>query len=200
MSKAEPSLSDKILNASRTLLVTHGYQKLSMRKIAQEIGVSATSIYIHFKNKDHLLHTLMEHSIESLSKAIEKPDIENLTAAEKVEAIAKAYVNFATANPEEYQVIYLVKSHEMERYPKEKFRKVRRGYDLLAHVIEDAVKSGAIEESNPLLAAYTIWAQLHGVVSVVINNRLDFRISREDFLNSAIEHILQGYFIRTSLS
>lgn len=193
-------LKQKILDASRKMLINEGFKGLSMRKIAKEIGVSATSIYLHFENKDHLLHVLMEESIENLSVALEQAAQNCVDARDKIEAVIKAYAQFALQNPSKYQIIYLVKTDEMARYPKEKFRKVRRGYDLLSSAIEEGVLQGDLEVENPLVAAYSIWAQLHGVISVIMNNRLDTRIDKEIFIESSIEHILHGFLIRSTVN
>ena len=80
--------------------------------------------------------------------------------------------------------------------PKEKFRKARRGYALLESVIMDGIKEGLMELDKPMIAAYTIWAQLHGVVSVVFNQRLDSRIDRDEFIEESVEQIMQGFLIR----
>lgn len=72
MSKNQSTLRDRILEASRNVLFSKGYDSLSMRKIGKDIGVSATSIYLYFKNKDHLVHTIIEESVEELSASIEQ--------------------------------------------------------------------------------------------------------------------------------
>ena len=66
MSEAEQSLRDRILQTSRSILFSKGYDAISMRKIAGLVGVSATSIYLYFENKNHLVHTLIEESVEEL--------------------------------------------------------------------------------------------------------------------------------------
>jgi len=53
-----------------------------------------------------------------------------------------------------------------------------------------------MELDKPMIAAYTIWAQLHGVVSVVFNQRLDSRIDRDEFIEESVEQIMQGFLIR----
>mgnify|MGYP006295044155 CR=1 FL=1 len=200
MSKEELNLKERILEQSKMMLLEQGFKSLSMRKIARETGVTATSIYLHFESKDHLLHTLMEQSIEHLSRSLEEAADGTNQPVDKIECIVRAYVQFAFDHPMEYQVSYLVRTEEMARYPKEKFRKARRGYELLATVIEHGVKQGDLEVDNPLIAAYSIWAQLHGITTVVMNNRLDTRIQTKEFINSSIDHILQGFLLRTSVS
>src|SRR5690606_26056874 len=108
----------KILDTSRHFLFTEGYSSLSMRKIAKKVGASATSIYLYFENKDHLVHTLIEESVEELSVAIEQSAAKHVSTIDKFEAIIHAHVDFAFNNAEKYQVIYMVQSSKMSRYPK----------------------------------------------------------------------------------
>jgi AcrR family transcriptional regulator len=200
MSTTENSLREKILNISRHLLYNEGHTSLSMRGIAKEVGVSATSIYLHFDNKDHLLHTLIEEAVEALSVSIEERVNEDSDIISQFESIIRGYTEFAFAYPEKYQIIYMVRSDAMSRYPKEKFRKARRCYELLVKVIESGVKKGLMEEKDPLIAAYSIWGQLHGIISVVLNQRLDSRINKEHFIEESIQHIVEGFLVRTQVS
>ena len=195
----EKSLKERIISAARQVLLTDGYRNFSLRKIAREIGVSATSIYLHFENKDDLVHSLMEGAIERLNTKLEAQVKTTDDPITKLEALARKYVDFALNHPREYQVIYLISSDEMTRYPKEKFRKARRGYEIVISVFEQGVKSGLIAEDKPRIAAYTFWAQLHGVMSVVLSKRLDNRIDQEEFIQESIDHIIKGYQLRTAL-
>jgi AcrR family transcriptional regulator len=195
----DKSLKDRIIDAARQVLLSDGYRNFSLRKIAREIGVSATSIYLHFENKDGLIHSLMEEAIERLNTQLEAQIDVSEDPITKLEALAREYVNFALNHPREYQVIYLISSDEMTRYPKEKFRKARRGYEIVISVFEQGVASGLIAEDKPRIAAYTFWAQLHGVMSVVLSKRLDNRIDQTDFIEESIDHIIKGYQLRTSL-
>lgn len=196
----EVPLRDQILNNSRHILYKDGYKSLSMRKIARKAEVTATSIYLYFENKDHLLHTLIEESVEDLSTHIEEQALPKANTIDRFKAIIQSYVEFGMSNPEKYEIIYQVRSDAMARYPKEKFRKARRAYELLVKTIEEGVKEGLMEVDDPVLAAYSIWAQLHGVVSVVLNGRLDSRINKEQFVEESIEHVIQGFLERAAVS
>ncbi|MAL17428.1 MAG: TetR family transcriptional regulator [Balneola sp.] len=196
----EVPLRDQILDISRHLLYQEGYKALSMRKIAKQADVTATSIYLYFENKDHLLHTLIEESVEDLSQFIETRSLPKTDSIERFKAITESYVQFALEYPEKYKIIYKVRSDSMARYPKEKFRKARRAYELLVKTIEESVTQGLMEVEKPVVAAYSIWAQLHGVVSVVLNKRLDSRINSDQFIEDSIELVVQGFLVRTTVS
>src|SRR5690554_4110820 len=121
MSEVEITLREKILDISRDLLFKEGYKALSMRKIAKKADVSATSIYLHFDNKDHLLHTLIEESVEDLSRFIESRALPQTEVLSRFEAIIKSYVDFGITHPEKYEMIYMVRPEAMARYPRDKF-------------------------------------------------------------------------------
>lgn len=193
-------LKEQIIDAAREVLLSRGYRNFSLRKIAAEIGVSATSIYLHFENKDDLVHTLIDEAIEELNARLQASVVQGVGPLSKLNALAREYVRFALDHPREYRVIYLVSSEEMTRYPKEKFRRARKGYEIVTSVLREGVESGIITEEKPRIAAYTFWAQLHGVMSVVLSKRLDTRIDQNEFIEEAISHIIQGYQQRTSLN
>lgn len=192
-------LRNKLLLSARELLVSKGYRGFSLRQVARETGVSATSVYIYFENKDHLIHTLIEQSISELNTRLEEVYGSLSDPVERLEGFAEAYVQYALEHPREYQIIYLASSEEMSRYPKEKFRKARKGYEFLTETIKEAVDKNIFNEPYPRTAAYTFWAQLHGVMSVVLSKRLDTRIDQQEFIEQAISHILHGFEMRTAL-
>lgn len=200
MAENDTSLRDQILETSRKLLYNQGHQSLSMRKIAGMVGVTATSIYLYFENKDHLLHTLIEESVEDLSRSMDEK-LKGVTGTlDRFKAIINSYISFARENPEKYEVIYMVRSDAMARYPKEKFRKARRCYEHLVRTIEEGAEEGLMDVDDPVLAAYSIWAQLHGIVSVVLNQRLDSRIDKQKFIQESTDHVVQGFLFRTTVS
>lgn len=192
-------LRARLLDTARKVLFKEGQRNFSLRKIARDTGVSATSIYLHFDSKDDLIHALMEESIERLNNKLENALPNNVDPIEKLNILARVYVEFALENTKEYQIIYMVSPDQMSRYPKEKFRKARRGYEMVTEVLQEGVRKNLLDEDHPRVAAYTFWAQLHGVMSVVLSKRLDNRLDQQEFIEQAIQHIIQGFHIRTAL-
>ena len=90
----------------------------------------------------------------------------------------------------------MVRPEEMPKYPKEKFEQVREIYELLAGIIERGKERNLFDVEDPLVSAYTLWAQIHGVVSVILGKRLDTRVPIERFLDLATEHIIQGFIVQ----
>lgn len=65
----------------------------------------------------------------------------------------------------------------------------------MASVVREGIHQGLIDEQEALPTAYSMWAQLHGVVSVIVNKRLDTRLPQNEFINHAVDHIMQGVLV-----
>ena len=182
-----------ILDTTRHLLVQDGYKSLSMRKIARAIGYSATSIYLHFENKDALFHTLIEEGMAQMLtvfKAVERDHPDDPVV--RLQALCRSYIDFGLQNPEYYEVMFMLHPEHMERYPAEKYRQARRNLDLMAATVADGVEQGVFAMTDARVTASTIWAALHGTVSLLLARRVDVRIDQAVFVETVVTHTLHG--------
>ncbi|MGW0885194.1 TetR/AcrR family transcriptional regulator [Streptomyces sp. NPDC002671] len=63
----------QILTAARRLIDRDGWEKLTIRRLASELGIGATTLYHHIQNKEDLLVLLLNHYIDQLERP-ELPD------------------------------------------------------------------------------------------------------------------------------
>ena len=56
----------EILEAAERIFVAEGYEGATIRKIADEVGVSSTALYMHFKDKSCILHEICERTMQQL--------------------------------------------------------------------------------------------------------------------------------------
>lgn len=190
-------LRREILDRARHLLVAEGYGALSMRKIAAAVGCSATSIYLHFENKDALVHALIEEGFDRLNDRLHAAAEAHADGAARLDALARAYVAFGLENREYYEVMFQLHPERMARFPAASYRRARRNLDLLAEALTDGAATGSLAASEPDVAAHVVWASLHGVVSLLLARRVDVRIPEEQFVEAAVRHALHGFRVAT---
>ncbi len=190
--RRETDLRTAILDAARQRLVREGYRDLSMRDVATAVGCSVSSIYLYFTSKDALVHALMDEGFEQWYRRISAIADGAGSAGEKLEAIARAYVDFGLANREFYEIMYMFHSDRMARYPKELFRRARRNFDLMGALVTQYAPESVQGEEEARIAATALWATLHGVVSTIISDRLDRRIDQQRYVDGAIRFALNG--------
>ncbi len=166
----------RILDAARELFAAHGYEAVTMRKIAEKIEYSPTAIYLHFKDKEELIQELCENDFYTFSlRFAEVNAIEDLD--ERIRAAGLAYVSFALEHPNQYRLMFMT-PHPVE--PGEKAMR-RRGnpredaYAYLRELIQQAMDLGRIRKDvkDAELVAQTVWAALHGVISLEITMNMN---------------------------
>ena len=182
-----------ILDRARRLLVEVGYNNLSMRKIARAVGCSATSIYLHFENKDALIHALIDEGMARLNEALQDRAAAHADPAERLEVLSRGYVHFGLDNPEYYEVMFMLHPERMARYPAEKYRRARRNLELFAEALTAGAEAGQFDVEDPVVAANVLWAALHGAVALLLARRVDVRFERDAFAESVVRHAIAGF-------
>ena len=193
--KATPpsDLRRAILDTARHLLVEDSYKNLSMRKIARAIGYSATSIYLHFENKDALFQTLVEEGMERLYTSLGNAAAQHAgDPAARLEALCRAYIDFGLNNPEYYELMFMVSTDHMQRFPAEKYRRARRNFRRMETALHEGVEAGQLAVEDAAAATGAIWATLHGAVSLLLARRVDVRIGAEGFIEATVAQIKQS--------
>ncbi len=187
-------LRRRILDTARHLLVQEGYQDLSMRKIANAIGYSATSIYLYFDSKDALLHTLIHEGMMGLRDQLKETAAQHPDApVGRLRALCRCFVDFGLENPEYYEIMFQLRPERMERYPPEKYREARENLDFFARALEEGVEEGIFEVDDIKVSASTVWASLHGTISLLLADRVDVRIEPDTFIDTAIRQAIRGF-------
>ncbi|MEZ0229203.1 MAG: TetR/AcrR family transcriptional regulator [Planctomycetota bacterium] len=166
----------KILDAARELFAKHGYDAVTMRKIAEKIEYSPTAIYLHFKDIEELIQELCENDFYTFSLRFAQANtIEDPEA--RLRAAAQAYVDFALEHPNQYRLMFMT-PHPCD--PGEKAMK-RRGnpredaYAYLRELIQQSMDLGMVRKDvkDAELVAQTVWAALHGVISLEITMNMN---------------------------
>ncbi|HEX9834287.1 MAG TPA: TetR/AcrR family transcriptional regulator, partial [Mycobacterium sp.] len=98
-------LRDEILDATTDLLLETGHAKeVSIRSVAQRVGVTPPSIYLHFTDKDALLDAVCARYFENLDQEMQAVAVGQPSAIDALRAQGLAYVRFAVKTPELYRL------------------------------------------------------------------------------------------------
>jgi AcrR family transcriptional regulator len=160
-----------ILDAARELFAAQGYEAVTMREIAKRIEYSPTAIYFHFKDKETLLHELCDADFATLAAQL----VETARIAdpiEKLRATGLAYFRFGVEHPNHYRLMFMT-PHPLVHPEDSQIRKgnpEEDAYQFLKDIVAEAIakKRFRKELTDVELLAQTIWAGVHGVISLQI--------------------------------
>lgn len=162
-------LADEILDAAEALLIEKGgVEAVSMRAIAKRVGVTPPAIYLHFADKDELFFRCCSRRFEEMAATL-AASIGSGSAAEKVEAAGRAYVDFGLRRGEQYEAMFRAKLPEqlpddVESLP---------GFwalEVTAGLIQEGMDAGEFRaDLDPQAAALSLWSAVHGLVLLLLH-------------------------------
>lgn len=167
----------RILDAARELFIAEGYEAVTMRRIADRIEYSPTAIYFHFKDKEALMGELCAVDFYTLATQFTKiARVED--PVERLRRIGHAYADFAAEFPNHYRLMFMT-PHPPGDMPEEVLQRrdnpEEDAYAFLRSTVEQAVNEKRLrpEYSDVELVSQTMWAGVHGVVSLSIAKECD---------------------------
>lgn len=186
----------EILEAAERIFVQQGYDGATIRKIADEVGLSSTALYMHFADKSEILYEICRNVFTTL-KARQDEVIHRAEPFDlRMRGILQAYVAFGLGNPNAYRLVYMTRPGEAANGAQS--ASMDLGRDVLRD-FENFVESGAAEgrlKTDPRIAAQTLWAGVHGVTSLLITKPyLDW--APPEALSGAMLDCLIGGLVRS---
>jgi len=168
---------DKILDAARELFVTEGYEGVSMRRVAEKIEYSPTAIYVHFADKQQLFQELCQQDYARLADVFQSSAM-STDPMERLKQIGRTYVEFGIHYPNHYRFMFMMPHPPIEP-DEEECEKMGNpeldAYAFLKWAVQQAIGAGHIREelTDAELVSQTLWAAVHGVISLNIAKSKD---------------------------
>jgi AcrR family transcriptional regulator len=159
----------EILAAAEHIFVRDGYEGATIRKIADEVGVSSTALYVHFRDKSEMLFEICEGAFGQMAALNATILAEPGAPAARVRRMLDAYLDFALANPNAYWLVFN-QAPGAALGPHEHAASDSLGKQCFGH-FESACGEMAATSALRVpadVAAQVLWAGVHGLASLLI--------------------------------
>lgn len=181
-------LRQDILDAARELFIKEGYENVSMRKIAEKIEYSPTTIYLYFEDKSDLLHSLCEETFTKMLDSMKAFDSQSNDPLVCLKKGLRTYIQFGLDHPNHYKVTFI--THPEHHEKPEKFLNQetmgQKAYFHLRAKVEQCIKQQKFRLTDADTATQGLWAAVHGVTSLLIVHP-DFHWVEQ---NKLIDHVI----------
>lgn len=192
--KERESLRQEILDAAREMFAAEGYASVSMRKIADKIEYSPTTIYLYFKDKNDLLNQICEDTFAQLYQRVSAIRVDSKDALECLRRGIRAYVEFGLEHPNHYEVTFITPIMDylgQDVHPYEGSMG-ERTFNFLRAQIADCIAQGYFQKGDVDVMSQTMWAGMHGLTSILIGHT-DFPfVERSKLIDCMTETMIKG--------
>ena len=182
-------LNKSLLESASLIIKEQGVESLSMRKLADTVGVSRTAPYHHFKDKNALLCAIAEQGFCEQEKILRDLRREKNTAEEDFKKYVHAYVEYALQHNETYDLMY-GRTIWKAGNPSDALKAAsKQTFKAWIDWVEELQEQNILPNSNtPLRIGQTTWASLHGLARLFIDG---IYLDKDD-LSDMIEQMIKN--------
>ena len=170
--KQKLEIRKQILDASMKLFVEEGFENVTIRRIADLIEYSPTTVYLYFKDKDEIFSSLHDIGFEKMQEfnrtlaSIQNPLI-------RLHKMGENYLQFGMENPEYYNLMFIL-GEPMKKLPSDcPWKPGDAALDRLEGTVNECMEKGYLARGDARLVSLAVWGFVHGLVSLAIRQRLE---------------------------
>ncbi|MGY3452572.1 TetR/AcrR family transcriptional regulator [Bradyrhizobium sp. USDA 4353] len=190
-----PTTMEAIRKAGLRLIFEHGYEAMSLRQLAAEVGLQPGSLYNHISTKQELLAVLIQDHIRDLLGELEQALGDKQGAVERLRAFVAFHVSYHMTRKRE---VFIANSELRSLEPRnyEAVVALRGAYERrLADILTDGVKEGVFDVDDVQVATFAIIALLTGLCSWY---RPGGRLTKDAIIAAHEKLVLSGVMPRTA--
>lgn len=161
-----------IVDGARHLFVENGYEKVSIRNIAEAIEYSPATIYLYFKDKNEILYAVHQQAFGKMMEDF-RPVMTIEDPFERLIEMGRRYIQFAVENPELFDIMFIVTAPmEAIEFREEMWNEGRIAFNMLVQVVQDCIRAGIFKVDDAEVASMMIWSNIHGYTALFIRKRM----------------------------
>lgn len=166
----ERPTSEKIASAARRLLDREGADAVTMRRVAEAVGITAMAVYRHYPNRAGLLNALADEGFAELTLRLESLRTSG-DMTKRLERVMDVFLDHALERPRLFELMFLKPREGARRFP-EDFRAGRSPTANPSEVIlREGMEAGVLREDDVWEIVFEMGALLQGLIMLYLGGR-----------------------------
>jgi AcrR family transcriptional regulator len=189
MTQKTETRKEEIVRTAEMLFKKKGYTAVTMRDIAQAMGIKAASLYNHIQSKQQILSDIIINIGEQFTDGMKEiVAMEEATSIQKLEGIIRLHVKITVENPSRMATMNNDWMHLEEKL--EYYLQLRRNYEeSFRQILKKGIEKDEIKDVNPEIILFSILSTLRSLY-LWIPKKED--IIKEDLLGKLSQVLLTG--------
>ncbi len=165
-----PRTRDALIAAAASLIDAGGSKAVSLREVGRLVGVTQTTPYRHFANKESLLAAVAEQFYRELELLLRSALNRQQRAKSRLRSVFAAYADFVLAHPERYRLM-LGEGFRLTEHAGT-YLAAESAFDVLRRAVADAAPGAEESERQGERLALICYAACHGVLDLTLSGHL----------------------------
>ena len=187
-----PNTAERIFRAALKLFERGGAEAVSMRRIADAVGITPMAIYRHFPNREALLKRLSDDSFQAIAHEWAAhgthPDV-----LERLLALLTPYLDYALTHPHLFDHAFALRRDDARRFPEDFRERQSPTLTVIADAIDEGMRQGVLRKDDAWDVAMTLWAQAHGLIVLYRAGRFSYDEAQfRAFYLASLRRVIDG--------
>ncbi|MBB5018560.1 AcrR family transcriptional regulator [Chitinivorax tropicus] len=180
---------DELIDAASHLFRSQGYERTTVRDLAQAVGMQSGSLFYHFKNKAEILEAVMAKGVADIT-AVAEFALEGVTEPkEKLRRLVTGHLTALLGSSQHALEVLLYEWHSLSTEARDRIVQLRDRYETLwQQVLDEAATAGLVHPDTTFLRKM-IFGSLNWTVQWY---RPDGSMSIEEMGDRMLNLILRG--------
>ena len=186
----------EILEAAERIFIAEGYEGATIRKIADEVGVSSTALYMHFQDKGCILLEICERTLRLLYERNSEIAAKPLDPVVRVQMMLEAYMLWGMEHPNAYQLVYSGRPQaNFGPLPDDTRDLSTQCYEVFRNGVREIASIGRLRVGTAESAAQSLWMSCHGVVALLASRPNFDWADRDELVKVTLDGLLNGLVV-----
>ena len=190
--KSDQNTTQQIAGIALRILEEEGPEKVSMRRIAKEAGITPMAIYYHYPNRQALLKSITNAEFDKLLSFFEARQ-KRTPRKDRLLTIMDGYLDYALARPRIFDYVFSQYREGARQYPDGFRNRQSPTLNPVADAMAEAMQTGELKQDDMWELALELWALAHGYVTLYRAGR--FNLTEQQFrmlVRRSIRRLLDG--------
>lgn len=183
----------EILAVAERIFVEKGFEGATIRKIADEVGLSSTALYMHFADKGEILNEICRNAFERLLERQLRCANSSTDPLICIRDLSRGYMEFGFEHPNAYRLAFMMptlpSSDGSETVAQQAAAQL---YTNFVTAIDGAIKAGQLK-GDVTVVTQLLWVSVHGLVSLIITKPNFNWADRQQLVDAQIEALIKGF-------
>ncbi|MGB2632610.1 MAG: TetR/AcrR family transcriptional regulator [Candidatus Acidiferrum sp.] len=184
--------AERIAKVALSILEKEGPEAVSMRRVAQAVGITPMAIYHHFPSREALLNTITDREFAKLLSHIQAHPLRG-SVEDRLLAVMEGYVDYAFVQPRVFDFVFSRVRPGARQFPRDFRARKSPTLNPVADMLAAEMEKGNLKKDDVWEVAFALWAHVHGYVLLNRGGRIS--LSEKDFrklLHRSLRRFLHG--------
>ncbi|MFB9630924.1 TetR/AcrR family transcriptional regulator [Nonomuraea helvata] len=162
--------AEKIAVAAQTVLVSEGVRAVTMRRVADMVGVSPMATYKHYPSRQALLDAVAERAFRELAEGW-GTRVTGGSWEDRAFGLMEDFLDFALGRPHLYGFLMTERRPQARRFP-DGFEDGGSPFSMLVVLVEEGMREGLLRKDDPLEVTLALTSSVQGLVQLYLGGRI----------------------------